>query len=89
MSSTTTRSRDEVKRSLESALRNEFPNDTVDVSDGYQENIHVLVVSRQFDGLSHEHRQDLIWNVIDSTNLNDHEKQLISLTIAFSPSDLK
>ncbi len=37
------RPREEIKTVLESAIRAEFPNDTVDISDGYKDNIHVLV----------------------------------------------
>ena len=83
------RNREEVKRLLAQAFRQKFPNDTVDVSDGYQDNIHVLVVSRSFDSLTEKQKQEMLWNVIDSTDLTDTEKQLISLVYPVSVAELK
>ncbi len=84
-----TRSRAAVKRALEQSLRKRFPNDTVDISDGYEQNIHVLVVSRQFDGMVEENKQDLVWGIIDGSNLTDNEKSLISLVLPLSPAQIK
>jgi hypothetical protein len=83
------RSRDEIKRILEEALRKEFPTDTVDISDGYEENIHVLVVSRRFDKMDERTKLDLLWPVIDRTDLNDDEKSLVSLVMPASPAEIK
>ena len=84
------RDRTETKRILEKAFRSEFPTDTVDVSDGYESNIHILVVSRRFDKISSEReKQDLLWGIIDKTDLTDAEKQLISLVLPVSPALLK
>ena len=85
----TSRPREEVKQALEVALRKEFPDDTVDISDGYQDNIHVLVVSRRFDPLSEQEKQDLLWGIIDATDLTKDEKVLISLVLPYSPSEIK
>ncbi len=54
------RPRDEIKRILEETLRPAFPNDTVDISDGYQDNIHVLVVSRQFDEMDEREKHEIL-----------------------------
>lgn len=81
--------RDKVKAVLNDALRAEFPHDTVDVSDGYGDNIHVMVVSRQFDSLSEAQKQDALWKIIDSTDLHDDEKLLISLIYPVSPAEIK
>ena len=81
--------RDEVKRKVHSAFREEFPTDTVDISDGYQENIHVLVVSRRFDGMSEAEKQDVMWGVIDAADLGAAEKALISLVMPLSPEEIK
>lgn len=83
------RTRAKVKLMLEQALRQEFPKDTVDISDGYQDNIHVLVVSRKFDELDHQQKQDYLWKIIDSCKLTKQEKLLISLVFPVSPSELK
>jgi len=83
------KSRAEIKTVLEKAFRKEFPRDTVDLSDGYQNNIHVLVVSRRFDDMSEEAKQDVLWGVIDATDLTDAEKVLISLVYPVSPAEVK
>ena len=83
------RTREEIKAVLESAIRAEFPNDTVDISDGYKDNIHVLVVSRRFDKMTDEEQRDLLWGLIDQAGLDEGEKALISLALAVSPSMIK
>jgi hypothetical protein len=83
------RSRADVKRILEAAFRDEFPEDTVDISDGYKDNIHVLVVSRQFDGMQEQAKQDRLWGIIDGTGLTEAEKTLISLVMPLSPAEIK
>jgi len=85
----TSRNRDEVKRILATAYRKRFPNDTVDVSDGYGRNIHVLVVSRRFDDMDEQSKQDLMWEIVDETELTPHEKSLISLLMPVSPAAIK
>jgi len=84
-----TRSRSAIKKILADALRAKFPSDTVDISDGYQGNIHVLVVSRAFDRLSEQGKRNFLWRIIDSTDLTDDEKGLISLILPFSVAELK
>jgi len=83
------RNRDQIKAVLDGAFRQEFPKDTVDLSDGYQNNIHVVVVSRRFDGMEEKAKQDLLWSVIDATDLTDAEKHLISLVHPVSPAEVK
>ena len=82
------RTRDEVKSILEEAFRKEFPQDTVDVSDGYADNIHVMVVSKKFDGMRDRVRQDWMWKVVDGTALREDEKHLISLLYPVSPTEI-
>jgi hypothetical protein len=74
---------------LEGALRGAFPHDTVDISKGYRNNIHLLVVSRLFDSMSDAERQDMIWSLIDSTPLTGDQKSRISLVLPLSPAELK
>lgn len=37
------------------------PNDLVDVSAGPQDSLHVVIVSRKFDGKRMQEKHDLIW----------------------------
>jgi hypothetical protein len=83
------RSRAQVKLAIEQALRREFPTDTVDVSDGYKDNIHVLVVSRKFDSMQDRIADEYLWSLIDAAGLTKAERNLLSLVLAVSPSLLK
>ncbi len=83
------RSRDEIKKAIEVAIRKEFPTDTVDISDGYGSNIHVMVVSRRFDSMDDAIQRDLLWTLIRSAGLDDQEEALISLALTISPSIIK
>jgi hypothetical protein len=78
-----------LKKRIEQYLRPLFPEDTVDVSDGYHDNIHVVVVSRKFDGMTEKQKQDYLWGLIDKGSFNDPEKAKISLIIPASPGELK
>jgi len=78
------------KKKIEELLRQEFnENSTVDVSDGYQDNIHIVVVSNKFSGKSENEKHDMLWNVIEASDLSDFEKNKISLIIPYSPAELK
>jgi len=81
----------DLKSKVERALRAKFsgPSEAVDVSDGIGENIHVVVVSRQFDHMGEKAKQDLLWETIDDSDLTDAEKVKISLILPYSPEDLK
>jgi len=83
------RSRKEVKRILEAALRKHFPHDTVDVSDGYRDNIHVMVVSRKFDQMRERIRDDCLWTIVQESGLTREEIGLVSLLLALSPGEIK
>ena len=83
------RTRSAVKKTLVEAFRVVFPHDTVDISDGYMDNIHILVVSRKFDKMTDRQRQRMMWSVMDGTNLGKDEKHLISLLYSVSPAEIK
>lgn len=83
------RNREDVKAALRKALHEEFPEDTVDVSDGFEDLIHVLVVSRRFDEMEEQAKQDLLWDLIDKAELNKRESALISLVLPVSPAEIK
>lgn len=79
----------QLKKKIHDILSAEFPGETVDVSDGHGNNIHVIVVSRKFDGMREKEKQDRLWSAIDTGKLSDAEKVLISMILPYSPSDLK
>lgn len=79
----------QLKSKIETILRARFPGETVDVSDGHGDNVHVIVVSRKFDGMREKEKQDLLWRAIDESDLSDAEKVRISLILPYSPGDLK
>jgi acid stress-induced BolA-like protein IbaG/YrbA len=79
----------QLKKKIEELLKAEFPSETVDVSDGYKDNIHVVVVSRRFDDMREKEKLDAVWQIIDSGDLTHAEKALISLIVPYSPRELK
>ena len=46
------------------ALREEFPTDTIDTTEGYNGRIHVKLVSRRFNGMSEAEKQAFIWDLL-------------------------
>ncbi len=81
---------EQIKKKIESLLRREFnENSTVDVSDGYQDNIHIVAVSRKFSGRSENEKLDMLWNLLETGGLSDSDRNRISLIIPYSPEDLK
>ena len=64
------------------------PDDLVDVSDGWNGNVHVVVVSRKFDGRRMKEKQDLIWSVL-SQSLSPEEWGQITLSVGVSPEEIK
>ncbi|WP_435020960.1 hypothetical protein TA3x_002113 [Tundrisphaera sp. TA3] len=64
------------------------PADLVDVSDGYDDNVHVVIVSRKFDGKRIKEKNDLIWDIL-SGHLPPDDWGHVTLSIGVSPEDLK
>ena len=62
--------------------------DFVDISDGFDDNIHIVVVSRKFDGCRTKEKEDLIWSELDQ-NLSPEEWGRVSLSIGASPDEIK
>jgi hypothetical protein len=83
------KTRKQLKAVLEEVFRREFPNDTVDVSDGYRDNIHVIVVSRRFDKMTERKRGALMWSILDNAPLTKNEKLMVTLLYALSPEQIK
>ena len=63
-------------------------NDLIDVSDGPDDSVHVVIVSHAFDGRRMKEKNDLIWSVL-SQRLNPDEWGKISLSIGTSPEEIK
>jgi hypothetical protein len=64
------------------------PDDLVDVSDGPDDGIHVVVVSRKFDGKRMREKNDLIWAEL-TKGLKKSEWKLITLSVGASPEEVK
>jgi stress-induced morphogen len=65
------------------------PDDAVDVSVGPgEENLHLVIVSRKFDGKRLKDRHELIWSEL-MRHLETNEWGKISLSIGTSPEELK
>ena len=64
------------------------PQDLVDVSDGPVDSIHVVVVSRKFDGHRMKEKNDLIWSVLVQ-KLAPEEWGQVSLSVGTSPEEIK
>ena len=64
------------------------PDDLVDVSDGPDDSVHVVVVSHKFDGLRMKAKNDLIWSVL-SQKLRPEEWGKVSLSVGTSPEEIK
>jgi acid stress-induced BolA-like protein IbaG/YrbA len=82
----------QLKIKIENVLKKGYfrdPNDLVDVSDGEDgENVHVVVVSRKFDGRRSREKQDLIWSELTS-HLTPQEWGRVTLSIGVSPEEIK
>jgi stress-induced morphogen len=64
------------------------PDDLVDVSDGPDDSIHVVIVSRKFDGHRMKEKNDLIWSILVK-NLQPDEWGKVSLSVGTSPEEIK
>lgn len=82
---------DKLKEKIYRVLREGYfseENDYVDVSNGYEDFIHIVVVSPKFNGCNLKIRDDLIWNEIVNS-LTDDEWGTISLLIASTPDEVR
>jgi stress-induced morphogen len=76
-----------IREVLKSAYFND-PDDLVDVSDGFDDSIHVVIVSRKFDGRRMKEKNDLIWSVLVK-DLGPDEWGKVSLSVGTSPEEIK
>jgi len=63
-------------------------NDLVDVSDGPGDSVHLVIVSRKFDGRRMKDKHDLIWSLL-LQHLDEEEWNKISLSVGASPDEVK
>jgi stress-induced morphogen len=80
-----------LKRKIHDVLKEDYFNDTndlVDVSDGPDDSIHVVIVSRKFDGRRMKEKNDLIWSVLVQ-KLVPEEWGKVSLSVGASPEEIK
>jgi stress-induced morphogen len=81
----------QLKKKIHDALKDGYfrdQEDFVDVSDGVDDNIHVVIVSRKFDGRRMKDKNDLIWSELVK-NLPPEEWGKVSLSIGTSPEEIK
>jgi stress-induced morphogen len=80
-----------LKKKVYDVLRDGYFNardDSVDVSNGYDDFIHVVIVSRKFDGKYADEKEELIWSQLNKF-LTPEEWGRITLSIGVSPEEIK
>ena len=78
----------DLKKKIHDVLKDAYfrdPDDSVDVSDGDDEHVHLVIVSRKFDGQKMKEKNDLVWSVL-TRHLSPEEWGTILLTVAAAPS---
>lgn len=81
----------QLKQKIHDALKGGYfqdADDLVDISDGPDDSIHVVIVSRKFDGRRMKEKHDLIWSEL-SQKLVPEEWGRVSLSIGVSPEEIK
>lgn len=81
----------DLKSKIHDVLRNGYfsgKDDLVDVSDGSEDCVHLVVVSRKFDGRRYQERKNLIWDELEK-GLSPEEYEKITLSIGKSPEEIK
>ena len=80
-----------LKQKIHNTLQTGYFNDTkdfVDVSDGAGDFIHVVVVSRKFNGHTMIDRSDIIWDEL-LKHLSDEEWGHVSLLVGAIPEEVQ
>jgi acid stress-induced BolA-like protein IbaG/YrbA len=63
-------------------------DDAVDVSEGPEDSLHLVIFSRKFDGKYLKEKNDLIWSEL-MQHLSQNEWGKVSLSIGVSPEEIK
>ncbi len=80
-----------LKRKIRKVLKDNYfkaSQDRLDVSDGEEDDIHLVVVSRNFDGRRLKEKNDMIWSVLVE-KLSPEEWGKISLTVGTTLEEIK
>ena len=81
----------QLKEKIHDSLKTVYfkdPDDAVDVSDGPEDSIHIVIVSRKFDVLRMRDKNDLIWSHLIQ-QLSPDEWGKVSLSVGASPEEIK
>ena len=81
----------QLKQKVYNVLKNGYfsdPDDAVDVSDGPEDSMHLVIFSRKFTKRSMKEKHDLIWSEL-MQKLTTDEWSKISLSIGASPEEIK
>lgn len=81
----------QLKEKIRDVLKNGYfsdADDLVDISDGFNGDVDLVIVSRKFDGRKMKEKNDLIWSEL-TRHLTPEEWGKISLSIGASPEELK
>jgi len=71
---------------VEKALRSEFPQDTIDLEEGYQGRIHLRIVSKRFNGMKERSKQSLVREILEGALGAD--AQYVSLILPYGTDEL-
>ena len=64
------------------------PDDLVDVSQGDEGMVHVVVVSRKFDDMRYQDKEDLLWRELES-QVDEQDRRHVTLLVGVSPEEVK
>jgi stress-induced morphogen len=81
----------QLMQKIKDVLKSDYfndPDDLVDVSGGPEDSIHVVIVSRKFDGRRMKEKNDLIWSIL-TQKLAPDEWGKVSLSVGASPEEIK
>ncbi len=79
-----------LKQKIHNTLKAGYFSDTkdfVDVSDGSADHVHVVIVSRKFNGHTMGNRVDIIWNEL-TKHLSQEEWGHVFLSIGVLPEEV-
>jgi len=67
-------------------LRQEFPQDTISTSEGYNGRVQVKIVSERFNNMTERQKQDFIWDLLRNHLPTDVHG--ISFVLAYGTDEL-
>lgn len=83
--------KEQLKKKVYETLKNKYFNgsdDSVDVSDGPEDSVHLVIISRKFDGKRLKDKNNLIWSQL-MRYLTSEEWSKVTLSIGASPEEIK